>query len=643
MYKKLRFFSLFMTAVICTTVLYGLKTAIPTHAAFDLLVYETPFENSGDTDWLSASTNYDSSQYLSSAQSLKYTRSSSSSYVYPSKRLPASAGESYYATVWIKTSGLSSSGGATMAIEALSSTDTWLGGKYVNGIRAGQWTKLIVPMYTLPANTAKISISLYLEQGTTGTAWFDDLKVYEVQPSQLVYAYLDYPSYRGKLFHMDHTDIRVKTIPYVWSADFSGYTTKISLYNQAGTVMNSATYTGQQSTATIFDGSALVNGNYKLVIQLIKTSTGQVKGYIEKPITKTASAPANYVDKYGRLWKDGSLFFPIGIYTSDITTADMLDLNNSSINTILPYVHPDAAKLDLANSYGLKVIYSFKDFYYGSPHAPAFITSVADEANYIAQHVNWFNSHPALLAWYLNDEAPLDERLPAHYEAVIANDADHPAYIVDYNVPSPDNFMRSSDIFGMDRYVVKGLSSDPISEPSSYQRDSLNALPFRGQWPVVQAHNLANYGQGGTRPPTLAELRNMAWQYLTEGATGLMFYSLFDLQNDASGQPYSTLLGYVKQVAAEVEEFVPHLLSIEAAPLTTTTGGSWLNWTVKQYNNKTYIFAVNNGKTNQTASFQVAGAQQVKVLKEGRLLPVTTSTFTDSFVPLQVHIYEVEG
>ncbi len=621
-------------------------TAMPSEAKAytpsNVLAYETSFENGGESEWITAATGFTSGEHHSYSKSLAYTRTSAGTYIYPSKILPGQGGERFYATVWIKTSGLSGPGGATLALEALDSSGNWVGGQYLPGVASAGWTQIRLPIYTLPANTAKISISLYLEQGTTGQAWFDDLQVFEVQSTPLFYAYLDYPSYRGKLISGDHTDIRVKTVPHSWSADFSGYTTKVSLYDSSNVLLNSASYTGQQATATLFAGSGLAAGSYKLVLQLIRTSTGQVKGYIEKPIAKTASAPADYVDKYGRLWRSGSLFFPIGIYTADITAADLADLSGSAFNTILAYGHPDLTKLNLADSYGMKVIYSFKDFYYGSPYAPSFITSEADEALQIAQHVNWFKSHPALLAWYLNDEAPNDPRLPAHYEAVVANDPDHSAYIVDYNTPNPDQVLRSTDIFGMDRYVVKGLSGDPIAEPGAYQKAAKENLWFRGQWPVVQAHNLANYGQGGTRPPTLQEVRNMAWQYLTEGATGLMFYSLFDLKSDASGVPYATLLNRVKQVASEVESFVPILLSVDATPAATTTGGSWLNWMVKQYGGHTYIFAVNNGKSNRTASFTVPGATSVQAVNESRSLALTGGTFTDSFSSLGIHFYKVE-
>lgn len=637
-----RSFALFTLILIMAIAISSLSLPSRLYADSPLLVYETSFESSGESEWVTAATEFDSSEYYSGAASLKYERVSASEYIYPQKTLPAVGGENFYASVWIKTSGLSGPGGATLAIEAVDSSDMWVGGQYIQGITANEWTQLSLPLYSLPANTAKISISLYLEHGVTGTAWFDDLKVYEAQPAQLIHAYLDYPSYRGKLINGDHQDIRVKTIPHAWSADFSGYTTKVSLYDSDDVLQDSATYVGEQSTATLFDGSGLSAGNYKLVIQLIKTSTGQIKGRVEKEITKTGSAPLNYVDKHGRLWKDGSLFFPIGIYTADITAADLSDLDGSAINTILPYVYPDLAKLNLADDYGMKVIYSFKDFYYGSPHAPSFINSEEDEVLQIAQHVNWYKSHPALLAWYLNDEEPHHPRLQAHYETVLAHDEDHPAYIVDYNVPSPDLFMRTSDIFGMDRYVVKGLNTDPISEPGAYQKAAKESLWFRGQWPVVQAHNLENYGQGGLRPPTLQEIRNMSWQYITEGATGIMFYSLFDIQSDASGAPYAELLNRVKQVAQEVEEQVPVLLSVEEAPSVSTNGGEWLNWMVKQYDGKTYIFAVNNGKTNQSASFTVPDALSVKVVKENRSLSLTGNTFSDAFAPLEVHIYEIE-
>ncbi len=63
-------------------------------------------------------------------------------------------------------------------------------------------------------------------------------------------------------------------------------------------------------------------------------------------------------------------------------------------------------QMDLADQCGLKVIYSIKDWYFGLRYCPPDIRSVADEEPKIRERVRAFRDHPALLAWYLNDELP---------------------------------------------------------------------------------------------------------------------------------------------------------------------------------------------------------------------------------------------
>ena len=56
-------------------------------------------------------------------------------------------------------------------------------------------------------------------------------------------------------------------------------------------------------------------------------------------------------------------------------------------------------------------------------------------------------------------------------------------------------------------------------------------------WQVPQAHNWANYAKTdaerrGARTPTCEEKRSMAWQCICEGATGLVFYSWYDVHRN---------------------------------------------------------------------------------------------------------------
>jgi hypothetical protein len=81
----------------------------------------------------------------------------------------------------------------------------------------------------------------------------------------------------------------------------------------------------------------------------------------------------------------------------------------------MPYGSPNRQQMDLAHKHGLKVIYSIKDWYAGSEGCPPSIRTVADEEPQVRSRVREFCNHPALLAWYLNDE--LSQEFLAQLEA----------------------------------------------------------------------------------------------------------------------------------------------------------------------------------------------------------------------------------
>ncbi|GBG07379.1 hypothetical protein PAT3040_01929, partial [Paenibacillus agaridevorans] len=219
-----------------------------------------------------------------------------------------------------------------------------------------------------------------------------------------------------------------------------------------------------------------------------------------------------------------------------------------------------------------------------------------------------------------------------------------PAYTVDYHIQDSYSIRHTSDLFGLDFYPLHGQPADDLSIIGNMQKTMTDSLGKMGQWPVVQAHNIRNYGTlDALRGPTTEEMRNMTWQYLAEGAKGILFYSLFDLKRDASGASYESLLENTKQVAKEVELMAPVILSEEAIPAITHSTADGLKMMVKSYNDHVYIFAVNNSETAQQVTFtsEQFDNDAVRVWNENRNVTWVDGQFTDTFEPLAVHIYEI--
>ena len=118
----------------------------------------------------------------------------------------------------------------------------------------------------------------------------------------------------------------------------------------------------------------------------------------------------------------------------------------------MPYGAPSKEQMDLAQQYGLKVIYSVKDIYYGSTYAPKDIQTEEDERTFIEGKAEQFRDHPALLAWYLNDELSVEymPRLEAHQAWMEELDPDHPTWIVLYQVGQLEQYRKTFDVLGTD-------------------------------------------------------------------------------------------------------------------------------------------------------------------------------------------------
>ena len=147
------------------------------------------------------------------------------------------------------------------------------------------------------------------------------------------------------------------------------------------------------------------------------------------------------------------------------------------------------------------------------------------------KYVRQFRDHPALLAWYLNDELGEEymARLESHYRWVRE---EFPGIRRGRVVSVPRRRVLPRDVrrCGHRSYPI-GLY--PTSMVSRWTPRPVVKCLLRPIWQVVQVHDQGLYqvwDRSRVRTPTEEEIRNMAWQSLCEGATGLMFYSWDDVK-----------------------------------------------------------------------------------------------------------------
>ena len=136
----------------------------------------------------------------------------------------------------------------------------------------------------------------------------------------------------------------------------------------------------------------------------------------------------------------------------------------------------------------------------------------------------------------------------------------------------------------------------------------------------------------------------MIWQCLTNGANGILLYSLYDMQRNPDID-FDIYWPQVTEVLAQVQRHSQALLSVQTPPQVTLHSDNLqsLSMRVTRWQDATYVFVVNTSKQPQTTGFQIN--TPIKSIRE--LTTEQTHTATDSqhwhdtLKPLDVRIYRV--
>lgn len=632
------------------------------------LVANPSFEQPGKASSLPEGWNGDPRVYNADAEvrrsgrlSLRFVNLDPKRYCLCSQRIPLRPGSKCRFSAWIKTKDITGNdSGASVCLEWQDKNGQWLGGRYPTGLHgANDWT-CVEETTRVPEEAVSCSITCYVREGMTGTAWFDDVEVVRIvdPPMQAV---LRSPVYRGRITDDGPAEAQVQVRLRLTDYDLkpADLRLEVRLRDAAGKVHWKSTLTDNPASGGLFDLRVPVRGlpvgRYELELRLLGPG-GKELQTVRHALVRVGDdfRPQCTIDEYRRLLVNGKPWFPLGMYFHDINEPDLKVYGQSKFNCLMPYGTPTREQMDLAQKHGLKVIYSIKDWYAGSQYRPASIRTAADEEPQLRARVREFRDHPALLAWYVNDELPQQfiPRLEAHQRWTEEEDPEHPTWSVLYQVREVGAYLNTFDVIGTDPYPI-GRSA--ASMAAQWTAETFRQVErSRPLWQVPQAHNWANYAKTeaekrNTRTPSYEEERSMAWQCICEGATGLVFYSWYDVKRN-SDVPFSVQWDGLKRLAAEIDRMAPRLLSIEPVPAIKVQGAApsqdapcWLHWLARGHGGKLYLFAVNDGDGEGAVRFDLpAPPQSARVLDEGRSLRAHGTAFQDDFRRLAVHIYEIE-
>ena len=582
--------------------LFCLFLSISVQSAPSLLI-NGDFED-GETGWrMAAGSEIDAHGGYNGNSGLHVWRDDPEKYSYPIQRVKLEVGRLYQLSLWTRGEGCDRAT-ASYGVEYYSAENKWLGGAYNIGPQEASfdWTHREVTACPVPG-TEICQVVLYLEKGGTGHVWFDnvtleaadrDPDIFLVQPLQ------------GLMKTSGETArVRVAKLGSDRPDYFNGWSVRLTTGTAGGEATKVQPLEGRTLEFALDEFSA---GEVTLNAELLNPD-GEVinavkHAYQAVDVAQERPQGACVIDERGRAIVDGKPFLPIGLYLSDLRNPDDLArLMGSPFNCFMPYNSPGLrlpgvaskplssekirALLDVVHRNDKKIIFSVKDFF-PTAKFEKYVTAMtqnlgmpdATPDEMVTRLVTELRDHPAILAWYLNDEISLAKVDMVNERRDLLNGLDpwHPTWgvLCDYN--EAPYFANACDVFGVDPYPL-GKKAEPRTQQKVITAmDAFDASGLTACWCVPQLFNWGTY-QARRKPetypeyvePSEDEMRTMTLLMAIRGAKGFIYYSDFDLKRPTDPNSFKTPVEPpetfanrwrdICEVAKLLQELTPFLLS----------------------------------------------------------------------------------
>ncbi len=515
-------------------------------------------------------------------------------------------GRTYRLTAWVKAEDCKETV-ACIAVEYFDESGKYLAGNY-NWSPEGtfDWTRREV-VARPPEGTDHCRVALYLERGGTGQAWFDavGLTPFDCPPE----LFIVHPLQGQMRTSGESVRLAVHCLDGILPEGYpDGWRVRLHVVSASGEAVREAAMKAGGVRLALDD---LPAGEVTLRAELCNAA-GETVSRAERtllaltPEQRRDAAPAGacVIDERGRAIVDGRPFLPIGLFNWEFSNPDDLArLVASPFNCFMPYYsigltlprqnHPPLnyakirALLDVLHRNGKKVIFCIKDFYPGvgsldylrrfvrDKWEPEFV----DMDGLVAGLVTELRDHPALLAWYVNDEIRLSRvsMVNARREQVNRLDPWHPTWGVLCHLDEMPFFDHAHDVVGVDAYPLERIDRPRTQRSVATSMDAVAESGLAACWAVPQLFNWGNYRTGANQPeryreyinPSEEEMRSMTLLMAIRGAKGFVFYCDHDLKrpyfvcNPPLEPPevFANRWHDVVEVATLLQRLAPFLLS----------------------------------------------------------------------------------
>lgn len=466
---------------------------------------------------------------------LKISRGNSANYNIIGHSLNLIPGGSYELSFWVKTADVRGPGiraGVEFYARRADGTREYLfPTTYTQGISGSRdWTKVVLKIPRVPARTEIAGVAFFLDKKSRGSAWIDDVVLRPAEPS-LVMAMIQPHGQRA--------------VP--------GAPVTLRLVRENGALFSGAA--GSEAHLQFDDDSGeglfipvmnaeirfrlppeLPDGEHRLTCRIVDRRKKRILETVSLPFQAGRPSERFTFSPTGVMILNGKKFMPLGFYINGLNERTIRLLGEAGGNVVMPYGSlwigkgRDGVrrKLDRLAKANLKIIFSLKDVYAGIKNGVTEYDGLRGDDEIVSALTAALKKHPALLAWYINDELTFSPMLAGRRDLLSKLDPDHPVWSVQYQIEELPVYARIADVIGLSLYPVKDLPPEKtsIGSDAGIRRGKETGIPF---WAVPQIHNLSIYDSKKCRSPEPQEIRTMALLQVGLGAKGFIFYMLDDL------------------------------------------------------------------------------------------------------------------
>lgn len=518
-------------------------------------------------------------------------------------------------------------------------------------------------MYVPQDGNYQFKVEAYSEP--TGAAWFDD--VFIKRESYPLEVFLVYPNYRGMLFDDQSQEVMVSVNTDLPDGKgVNDYRVKLVVVDEvSGNELVSQLQPAKEAFIGRVDFSTFTGkSSYLLSATLLDAKSGEtIYSYPAYRIVKLPGSlrkeMAVSFDVYNRFLVRDIPTFWLGVYDSGMgypatesqwtnNLTDSRRLFELPINLYLNYWYGQASLTAMQTM--MNVLQKYGIYYLQTGNA--FNTSYDPNSFLIdtdVSYLKFLSEHPGLAGFYTVDEA-VSSLAPTMFEQYWRLKSAKPDGMTFAALLNPNGlrYWRDTvDVLSMDPYPLAGAEPAGgynLAQVGDWTRATKDAvMDSRPFMTVLQFFKQTSKG----RFPTKDELRNMSYMAITEGANGLMYWSLgvnalsyvcSDWCDDRV-----TYFESLKSVMTEIKGLEPALTSIDHPELLTeNSNASDIRTRVKFINGKGYLFAYNYMNTSTSATFSWSSPLgTIKVYNEGREISSQGNQFTDIFDGFEAHVYEI--